>query len=339
MMNDEALESYNYHLPQELISLNPVFPKNNAKLLVYKRETDTIIHSNFGEFFDFIPKDCLIVLNDTKVIKARIFGNKKSGGKIELLYHNALDCDTFKVQIKGKVKNGDEIIFSNNLRAIIKECLDNGIRIIQFYKDSKILNENLVLKILDEIGCMPLPPYIKRKSNTNDEKTYQSVFAKNLGAIAAPTASLHFDDNAFAKIKSLNHCFVTLHIGAGTFFGVESSNIKNHKMHTETFFINQDSKEKIDNSNEILCIGTTACRCVEYYTRSKKLSGDCDIFINPFNKPIKTKYLLTNFHLPKSSLLMLVSAFIGREKTLEIYQNAIDNKYKFYSYGDGMLIL
>lgn len=339
MMNNEALESYNYHLPQELIATSPIAPKSSAKLLVYKRNTDEIIHSNFGEFFDFIPKDSLIVLNDTKVLKARIFGNKKSGGQIELLYHNALNHNTFKVQIKGKVKNGDEIIFANNLKAIIKECLDNGIRIVEFYKDSKILDENIILKILDEIGCMPLPPYIKRESDLSDETSYQSVFAKNLGAIAAPTASLHFDDNDFGKIKSLNHCFVTLHIGAGTFFGVESSNIKNHKMHTESFFISKDSKEKIDNSNEILCIGTTACRCIEFYARNKKTNGDCDIFINPFNKPIKTKYLLTNFHLPKSSLIMLVSAFIGREKTLEIYQNAINNKYRFYSYGDGMLIL
>lgn len=342
MMNDEALESYDYNLPQELIALNPIIPKNNAKLLVYKRDSNTIIHSNFGNFFDFIPKDCLIVLNDTKVIKARIFGYKKSGGKIELLYHNAIDYNTFKVQIRGKVKSGDEIIFSNNFKAIIQDqnsISENGIRIVKFYKDSKILDSNQILKILDEIGCIPLPPYIKRKSDKSDEKLYQSVFAKNLGAIAAPTASLHFDNNAFAKIKSLKHCFVTLHIGAGTFFGVESNNIKNHKMHTESFYINQDSKEKIDNSDEILCIGTTACRCVEYYVRNKKLSGNCDIFINPFNKPIKTKYLLTNFHLPKSSLIMLVSAFIGREKTLEIYKNAIENKYKFYSYGDGMLIL
>ena len=339
MKNDELLESYDYNLPQELIALNPTIPKNSAKLLVYKRNTDEIIHSDFGRFFDFIPKDCLIVLNDTKVIKARIFGHKKSGGKIELLYHNALDNEKFSVQIKGKVKNGEEIIFPNNLIAIVQECKENGIRIVKFYRDSKVLDENLILKILDEIGSMPLPPYIKRKSNINDERLYQSVFAKNLGAIAAPTASLHFDKNALKKIKSLNHCFVTLHIGAGTFFGVESKNIKNHKMHLESFFISEDSRKKIDNNNEILCIGTTACRCVEHYVRSKKTSGKCDIFINPFNKPIKTRYLLTNFHLPKSTLLMLVSAFVGREKMLEIYQNAIKNQYRFYSYGDGMLIL
>lgn len=338
-MNDELLESYNYNLPQELIANEPIMPKSSAKLLVYRRDTDTIIHSSFGDFFSFIPKDSLIVLNDTKVIKARIFGNKTSGGKIELLYHNALDDHYFKVQIKGRVKIGDEILLPDNAKVIIKDCLDNGIRIVEFYKDNKIADKNIVLQMLNKFGCMPLPPYIKRKSSVGDEMAYQSVFAQNLGAIAAPTASLHFSDEDLQKIKLLNHCFVTLHIGAGTFFNIETDNIKDHKMHSEAFFISQDSKYKIDNSDNVLCIGTTACRCVEYYARSKQTSGDCDIFLNPFNKPIKTKYLLTNFHLPKSSLIMLVSAFIGIQKTLEIYQDAIKNKYRFYSYGDGMLIL
>lgn len=338
-MNDEQLESYNYNLPQELIANKPLLPRSDAKLLVYRRDTDTIIHSHFGDFFDFIPKDCLIVLNDTKVLKARIFGNKISGGKIELLYHNALQNNQFKVQIKGKVKVGDEIRFDKSIKAIIKKCLDNGIRIVEFYKDDRLANESIIYQILDELGYMPLPPYIKRESDSDDEILYQSVFAKNAGAIAAPTASLHFDDDTFKQIKLLNHCFVTLHIGAGTFFGIETNDIRDHKMHTESFLITQDSKDRIDNSDEILCIGTTACRCVEHYARSGKTSGECDIFINPFNKPIKTKYLLTNFHLPKSSLIMLVSAFVGTKKTLEIYHNAIENKYRFYSYGDGMLIL
>ncbi len=338
-MNDELLETYNYYLPEKLIAINPIMPRSSAKLLVYNRHTDTIIHSNFGEFFNLIPQNCLIVLNDTRVIKARIFGTKISGGRIELLYHSELSDNVFKVQIKGKVRVGDEILFSNNIKAIVQECLENGIRIVKFYQGNRILDKNSVLQILSKFGCMPLPPYIKRDSSVYDDEMYQSVFSKNIGAIAAPTASLHFDNEDLKKIKSLNHCFVTLHVGAGTFFNIQTDNIKDHKMHSEIFFINEDSRHKIDNSDDILCIGTTACRCIEYYARYKQTNGNCDIFINPFNKPIKTKYLLTNFHLPKSSLIMLVSAFIGTQKTLEIYQNAINNNYRFYSYGDGMLIL
>ncbi|RAX51507.1 tRNA preQ1(34) S-adenosylmethionine ribosyltransferase-isomerase QueA [Helicobacter sp. 16-1353] len=335
----KSLQSYDYDLPKELIATYPIYPKNQAKLLVYDRSDDSITHSYFKDFFDFIPKNCLFVLNDTKVLKARIFGKKSSGGSVEILYHNALDNHRFIVQIKGKVKVGDEIIFPSSLKAIILECLRDGTRIIEFSKNGEILNKQDIVGILNEIGHIPLPPYIKREDCLSDESDYQSVFAKNIGAIAAPTASLHFDNNDLEKIKQKEHCFITLHIGAGTFFGVESQNITNHKMHKESFFIDNTAKMKIDNAKKILCIGTTTCRCVEYYAKSGKTKGDCDIFINPLNPPIKTNYLLTNFHLPKSSLIMLVSAFIGVEKTLEIYNIAKNAQYRFYSYGDGMLIL
>lgn len=335
----ESLHSYDYDLPKELIASHPIYPKNQAKLLVYDRNKDSITHAYFSDFFDFVPKDCLFVLNDTKVLKARIFGKKISGANIELLYHSALDKDRFLVQIKGRVKAGDEIIFSPFIKAIVLECLEDGLRIVSFSKNKHILTKQDVFGILNEIGHIPLPPYIKREDNLSDDSDYQSVFAKNIGAIAAPTASLHFEHSDLEKIKQKKHCFITLHIGAGTFFGVESPNITNHKMHKEEFFINDSAKIAIDNTKKTLCIGTTSCRCVEYYARSGKTEGECDIFINPLNPPIKTDYLLTNFHLPKSSLIMLVSAFIGVEKTLEIYNIAKDLKYRFYSYGDGMLIL
>lgn len=348
---EENLSSYDYILPSHLIATKPLYPKHSAKLLVYDKSKDSIIHTTFKEFFNFIPKDCLIVLNDTKVLKARIYGAKESGAKIELLYHKALD-NGFLVQIKGRVKIDDILIFPNDLKCKILSLLDNGLRIVEFYQFDKKINKIELFKILESIGHIPLPPYIKRSDNQNDVMDYQSVFALNLGSIAAPTASLHFSDDDMQKIKSLNHCFVTLHIGAGTFFGVESSNIKEHKMHKESFFISQDSKNKIDNANKIFCIGTTATRCIEHYARSKTaydsnkfqsqnstLSGECDIFLNPFNKPIKTDYLLTNFHLPKSSLIMLVASFIGLNKTKEIYEIAKKLEYRFYSYGDGMLII
>lgn len=333
------IESYNYKLPKNLIANEPILPKNQAKLLVYQRVSNKIIHTNFFNFFNFVPNDCLIILNDTKVLKARIFGQKQSGSKIELLYHNALDSNNFIVQIKGRVKINDEINFKNNLKARIIKLLDNGLRVVSFSQNNKILDKNELIETLNLIGHIPLPPYIKREDSKSDILNYQSVFAKNIGSIAAPTASLHFSDSDLEKIKKMQHCFITLHIGAGTFFNVESKNIQNHKIHKEDFYISQDSKNKIDSAKKILCIGTTACRCVEFYNQIKQINGKCDIFINPLNPPKITNYLLTNFHLPKSTLIMLVAGFIGLEKTLEIYEIAKNMEYRFYSYGDGMLIL
>lgn len=345
-MNEHNLESYNYLLNESLIAKYPISPKSSAKLLVYIRDKDKIIHTTFKDFFDFIPKNCLIVCNNTKVIKARIYGYKQNninnnlGAKIELLYHSVIDNNKFLVQIRGKVKQGDIIVFNNNLKATVLEIFDNGLRSVSFNNNNVLVDKNTILDILDSIGHMPLPPYIKRDNKINDDiLDYQSIFAKNKGSIAAPTASLHFNKDDFARLKTLPHCFITLHIGAGTFFSIKDNDIRNHKMHKEKFFISQVSKNKIDNAKKILCIGTTATRCVEYYARTKKVKGKCDIFINPFNKPIKTNYILTNFHLPKSSLIMLIAGFIGLEKTKEIYQTAIKLNYRFYSYGDGMLIL
>ncbi|RDU62869.1 tRNA preQ1(34) S-adenosylmethionine ribosyltransferase-isomerase QueA [Helicobacter sp. MIT 14-3879] len=339
MKIETNLEAYNYNLPQKLIAKNPIYPKSKAKLLVYKKNEDKVIHTSFKYFFDFIPKDCLIVLNDTKVLPARIYGKKQSGAKIELLYHKTIKKNKFLVQIKGKVKVNDILEFDDNLICNILELKDNGLRIVEFYKNNKLLDSINLFKILESIGHTPLPPYIKRKDDINDRLNYQSVFAKNLGSIAAPTASLHFSKNDINKIKKLNHCFITLHIGAGTFFNVEADDITKHKIHKEDYFISDIAKEKIDNAKKILCIGTTATRCVEYYTKTKILNGECDIFIHPLNPPLKTKYLLTNFHLPKSTLLMLVSSFIGLSKTKSIYEIAKENQYRFYSYGDGMLII
>lgn len=342
-MLDYSLESYDYKLDSNLIATSPIFPKSKAKLLVYIRDENKILHTNFSDFFNYIPKDSLIVLNDTRVIKARIYGykvnNKERGGKIELLFHKAISNHTFLVQINGKVKIGDTLIFNNILYSKVLDLLDDGLRIVSFSMQDKLLNKKSLLNILDDIGYIPIPPYIKRESSINDAKDYQSVFAKNIGSIAAPTASLHFSKEDLKQLKYFNHCFITLHIGAGTFFNIKTNDIREHKMHKESFIINKQAKEKIDSASKILCIGTTATRCVEYYARTNITNGECDLFINPFNKPIKVDYLLTNFHLPKSSLMMLVAGFIGLDKTKELYKTAIDLEYRFYSYGDGMLIL
>lgn len=378
------LSNYDFALDSALIATHPIFPKSAAKLLVYNRAQDKITHTSFAHIFNFIPRDCLIVLNDTKVLPARIFGQKLSGGRIEFLYHKSLGKNRFLGQIKGKVRKGELIKFSQNIFLRVDEVRKNGLRVVEFLQDSqnlgsfsresrnlaqenlpsesqnlpqnpRILDESEVLDFLQKEGKMPLPPYIKRESVESDIKDYQSVFAKNLGSIAAPTASLHFSDDDLAEISKRTHCFITLHIGAGTFFSVEAQDIRAHKMHSEQFFVSAESMQKIMSAKKILCVGTTATRCVEYLAQNlaenlpcesqnlgennARFCGECDIFINPLNPPIKTSHILTNFHLPKSTLIMLVAGFIGVEKTREIYQIAQDLKYRFYSYGDGMLIL
>ncbi len=341
MMSDALLtESYNYELPPHLIAKYPVEPRDSAKLLVYNRVNDSITHTIFRNLLDFIPKDTNVFLNDTKVIKARLFGRKETGGKVELLFNRALDAFNFLVLIKGRVRENIEIFFSDNLIARVVELRDNGLRVVRFtHRGIPIRFEELVT-ILDRIGHVPLPPYIDREDNIDDEKSYQTIFAKYAGAVAAPTASLHFTPELFNRLEErFNTYRLTLHIGAGTFKPVETESILNHQMHEEYFSIPEESATILKGSKKILAIGTTVTRTVEYFARTGKLHGECDLFLNPLNKPIRVNHLLTNFHLPKSTLIMLVAAFIGREKTLELYQEAIERDYRFFSYGDAMLIM
>nr|WP_039667717.1 tRNA preQ1(34) S-adenosylmethionine ribosyltransferase-isomerase QueA [Campylobacter sp. RM16704] len=337
---DLLLSNYDYNLPAELIANYPILPKENAKLLVYERSKDQISHLHFKDLAKILPP-CDIVFNDTKVIKARIYGVKENGSKIELFINNPLQHNDFLVQIRGKVKDEQILYFENSLKAKIKKINTDGTRVVEFFNDEKIFNHHEVFEILEEIGHIPLPPYIKRADETDDSINYQSIFAKNQGAVAAPTASLHFNKTMISELKNNHHNIytITLHVGAGTFKGVECENIKDHKMHSEFFYINDETCALIDSSKKILGVGTTVTRCIEYYHRKKTKEGFCDLFLHPQNKPQRLDYLLTNFHLPKSTLIMLVASFIGREKTLEIYNEAILNKYQFYSYGDGMLFI
>lgn len=347
-MSDLLLQSYDYSLPSKNIALFPASPRESAKLLVYLRKEDKVIHSDFFHFYDFVPKDYLFVLNDTKVIKARMFGhkihNQTQGGKVEVLYHRHLEGKRFLVQIRGRVKVGTHIALTPSFSLEILELLDEGFRIVQFFEYQQLLEVHEVLQKVQSIGHVPLPPYIKREDKSSDESEYQSVFASHLGAVAAPTASLHFSDISYLQAH-YKYCFVTLHVGAGTFLGVECPTITDHKIHTESFTITQDSWEKIQKASHTLCIGTTSARVVEYlyrnppYFEKEDFTGECDLFLHPLNPPQKLDALLTNFHLPKSTLIMLVSSLVGREKCLELYNLAIKENYRFYSYGDGMLIL
>ena len=351
MSLDLLTQSYDYTLPQGFIATSPVQPRDHAKLLVYDRESDTITHTTFKHLLNFLPEKCDVFLNDTRVIKARIFGHKvathtkadgfsQGGGKVELLFNKPLDAHHYLAMIKGKVHIGTKLIFDNTLTATVTKLNDDGSRVVTFsYKEKEIRFEKLV-QILDDIGHLPLPPYMQREDTKEDETDYQTLFAKNAGAVAAPTASLHFTHQLFnaLKVRHSTHT-LTLHVGAGTFKPVDVKHILEHPMHSEYFHIPQASINVLEENNPILAIGTTVTRTIEYYVRTKKSQGECNLFLNPSNPPQRVTHLLTNFHLPKSTLIMLVSAFIGREKTLYLYKEAIEKKYRFFSYGDTMLIL
>lgn len=381
---DFCLSSYDYKLPSDAIANQPANPRESAKLLVYNRNTNTITHTDFYHFCDFVPLDTLIVLNNTKVIKARIHAHKLNTQThthnpkvLEVFYHKPFLESTqssifdssgmptrFLAQIRGRVRPDDELLIkppssrhtspaldslSESTRPDItlksptikvRECLPNGLRVISFHQGNEELSLNQVLALFEHYGHIPLPPYIKREDTAQDSLDYQSVFASNLGAVAAPTASLHFNHTSLEQIRSkFETCFITLHVGGGTFLDVKSEDIRAHQIHTESFQISPQSASKIDNASKVLCVGTTCARSVEYYAQTKILQGECDIFLYPGKEFKRVDYLLTNFHLPKSTLIMLVSAMVGREKCLELYELALKYNYKFYSYGDGMLII
>ena len=341
-MDRELLtKSYDFTLPSELIATHPAHPRDHAKLLVYNRKTDTIIHTHFYNLETYIPKDCALIFNDTKVIKARLFGFKPSGGKIELLINRPLNANDINVYIRGKVKVDTEIIFDDNLVAILKELKDDGSRIVNFMQHGKLLRFENILPIIDKIGHIPLPPYIQREDEEADADEYQTVFAKEEGAVAAPTASLHFTDEQHTRIcANFKHAFVTLHVGSGTFKPVDAEVITEHPMHSEYYDISDKAKTILDSDVPILSVGTTSTRTVEFYDKHGHIQkGEANLFLHPQNRPTRVNHLLTNFHLPKSTLLMLVASFVGLKKTQELYAEAIEHKYRFYSYGDAMLIL
>jgi len=332
--------SYDYSLPKELIATHPVHPADSARLLVYNRADDSITHTTFKEILNFLPKNISIFLNDTKVIKARIFGTRPSGGKAELLFNKPMPNDEYLCLIRGKVHVGTKITFENNLSAVVTQLNGDGSRLVKFYQEDKKLDFLELVDILNSIGHLPLPPYMNREDEEIDNIDYQTLFAKNYGAVAAPTASLHFTPTLLEQLNSnFEVNYLTLHVGAGTFKPVDAIDILDHPMHSEYFEISKESNSALKSDKNILAVGTTVTRTIEYNARNQKTFGECDLFLNPSNKPIRVNHLLTNFHLPKSTLIMLIASFVGIEKTMEIYDIAIKEKYRFFSYGDGMLII
>jgi len=341
VLKELKTKSYDYTLSPELIATKPAEPRDSARLLVVDRKSGKVTHTIFSDIFSFLPKESAVIYNNTKVIKARLFGKKSSGGKVELLINRQLDANRVNAFIRGKVKEDTQLIFDENLYAKVIKLCNDGSRVVSFYnqKDTLIKFEEL-LQYLDKIGHIPLPPYMQRDDLKEDEKDYQPVFAKYEGAVAAPTASLHFTDELFEKMQQkFITAPITLHVGAGTFKPVEADIITEHPMHSEYYDIPSQTQKIIDSNIPITAIGTTVTRTIEHYARSKKPFGECNLFLHPKNRPIRINHLLTNFHLPKSTLIMLVASFLGVELTLEVYNLAIKKRYRFYSYGDAMLII
>lgn len=340
-MDPLLTKSYDYALPQELIAKEPASPKTSAKLMVYNREMDTITHTTIADIEKYLPKDCALLFNNTKVIKARVFGRKMTGGQIELLVNRPLEEDNLiEVFIRGKVKEGTRLKFGHGLEAEVVFLHPSGSRSVLFFEHLRTIDFERLTQILDLIGHIPLPPYIDREDKQEDENNYQSVFAEHSGAVAAPTASLHFTKELFESITSKHaYEYITLHVGAGTFKPVESEDITEHPMHSETYHIGSSAKELIESDKKLFAVGTTVTRTVEYYVREKSLSGEANLFLHPGNRPQRIDHLLTNFHLPKSTLLMLVASFVGIETMHRLYREAIEKRYRFYSYGDAVLII
>ena len=307
---------------------------------MFDRATQQITHTLFRHLFDFIPQHVSVLLNDTKVIKARIFGKKESGGSIEVLLNTPLQDNRYTAYVRGKMNVGTLLFFDEELKAEVIALHDDGMRTLAFFHDEKPLHTTALFEILERIGHIPLPPYIKRNDTKDDSVDYQSVFAKERGAVAAPTASLHFTPSMFEALqKRYDTHFLTLHVGAGTFKPVEAENIQEHTMHSEFYAIPERTCNAIDATKPLLAVGTTVTRTIEYFVRTGHAKGQCDLFLHPRNTPLRVNHLLTNFHLPKSTLIMLVASFIGIEKTLNLYEEAVKEKYRFFSYGDAMLIV
>lgn len=339
----DKLDSYQFELPDELIAKFPVTPRDHSRLMIVDRSTGKIEETSFYQLPRFLERGDRIVFNNTKVIPARLIGHKPTGGKIELLLLEEKEEGVWLTMCRParKLKKGAEIIFSDKLKAKIIEELDEGIRIAQF------IYEGVFWEALDCHGEMPLPPYLQRKEQPElDKKRYQTVFAKHEGAVAAPTAGLHFTDNLLNELreKGVDIVEITLHVGLGTFRPVVAQTITDHKMHEERYLISDEAADLLNSpAKREICVGTTCCRALESASdkTGKVFSGDgrTDIFIHPGYSFKKVNSLLTNFHLPGSTLLMLVSAFAGYELTMNAYKRAVLDKFRFFSYGDAMLIL
>lgn len=336
-------DDFNFNLPERLIAQTPLEKRDSSRLLILDKETGSIEHKHFSDIINYLNSGDVLVLNDTKVMPARIIGTKEdTGAVIELLMLKEVDKDVWEVLSKPakRVKVGTTIKFSDRLKAICTDIGEEGIRKFKFIYDG------ILLEILDELGEMPLPPYIHEK--LKDKERYNTVYAKNIGSAAAPTAGLHFTNELLNKIKDkgIKVEYITLHVGLGTFRPVSVDDISNHKMHSEFYSMNRETAEVLNKAkndkNRIISVGTTSTRTLEtimnLYGTFKECSGWTDIFIYPGYKFKAIDSLITNFHLPKSTLIMLVSALAGKDNIMNAYNEAVEKEYRFFSFGDSMFI-
>ncbi len=333
-----------YNLPEELIAQTPVEPRDQSRLLVFDKQTGGLTHKHFYDVFDYLKAGDCLVLNDTRVLPARIFGTRvDTGSVVEFVLLKQKEQNVWEC-LAGpgkKAKVGHKFTFSDKLSADVIEILDDGNRIVKFTPNGEFF------AVLDEVGQMPLPPYIKEK--LNDKERYQTVYSRELGSAAAPTAGLHFTKEILAKLKEngVNIAYVTLHVGLGTFRPVKVDDVTEHKMHSEHYSITQENANIINktkqNGGRVICVGTTSCRTVESAMQTfgeiKECSDDTSIFIYPGYTFKCMDGLITNFHLPESTLIMLVSAFAGYENTMNAYNTAVAERYRFFSFGDAMIII
>ncbi len=333
-----------YDLPEELIAQTPVEPRNSSRLMVLPRNGGKIEHKHFYDLPEFLkPGDCL-VLNNTRVLPARLYGTREDTGAVVefvLLRQHGNKLWECLAGPGKKAKTGYKFRFSDKLTAIVTDVLEDGNRMIEFACEGDFF------AVLDEVGQMPLPPYIKEK--LKDKERYQTVYSKDAGSAAAPTAGLHFTKEMLESIKAMgvNIAYVTLHVGLGTFRPVKVEDVTQHKMHTEHYYIPEEAAKTINetrkNGGRVICVGTTSCRtvesCAKKYGEIKECSGDTDIFIYPGFEFKCMDGLITNFHLPESTLIMLVSAFAGYDNVMNAYNTAVKERYRFFSFGDAMLIL
>ncbi len=333
-----------YDLPPELIAQTPIEPRNTSRLLNLDRKTGEIKHTNFNNLSEFLKAGDCLVLNNTRVLPARLYGARTdTGAVVEFLLLkqkgiNLWECLTGPGK---KAKTDHNFKFSDDLTATVREVLPDGNRVVEFFPKGEFYS------VIEKVGQMPLPPYIKEK--LEDKERYQTVYSKELGSAAAPTAGLHFTNEMLAdlKAKGIKIAYVTLHVGLGTFRPVKVDNIDEHKMHSEHYIIPKETADIINetkqNGGRIICVGTTSCRTLESamqrFGEIKECTDDTSIFIFPGYKFGIMDGLITNFHLPESTLIMLVSAFAGYENTMNAYKKAVEEKYRFFSFGDAMIII
>ena len=333
-----------YDLPEELIAQTPLQQRDSSRLCVLDRNTGKVTHRHFFDILDYLqPGDCL-VMNDSRVLPARLLGHRPTGGAVELLLLRDLGEKKWECLAKPgrKLQTGAEIVFGNGeLTATIAEVKDDGNRIVEFHF------EGIFLEVLERLGKMPLPPYIK--AELQDQERYQTVYSRAVGSAAAPTAGLHFTNDLLDKIraKGIRTAFVTLHVGLGTFRPVKAENILEHHMHSELCMMNDETAKILNETKasggRIICVGTTSCRTLESLANEDGTFAESskwtEIFIYPGYRFKAMDGLITNFHLPESTLVMLVSAFAGRENVLAAYEEAVKERYRFFSFGDAMAIL